>query len=192
VLLALVAGDDGFSAVAVLNRGEFSDASELRGGGNRFQSASAYAEPALPSKDGSSFANVTVGNGAPLDYLTRTPEGYIVVEVLDMLYASQDDMLRHDFEGKAVQIVGQFLPAHSNDAKTKCFKCVRMFMFCCTADARPVSTLIESDEMPRVSDMTWLKVTGTATFPLRNGKRTPVIRAVSVEKTPRPDEGMLY
>jgi uncharacterized membrane protein YcgQ (UPF0703/DUF1980 family) len=67
-----------------------------------------------------------------------------------------------------------------------------MFMFCCTADARPVSTLIESDEMPRVSDMTWLKVTGTATFPLRNGKRTPVIRAVSVEKTPRPDEGMLY
>ena len=192
LLLAVLAGDGEFSASVVLNRGEVSDASELRGGGNRFQNASAYFEPPLPSKDGSSSAADPAPPSAPLDYLIRTADGTIVVEVLDMLYAAQEEMLRGDFEGKTVQIVGQFLPAQSKDAKTVRFKSLRMFMVCCAADARPVSTLIEASEMPRVPEMSWLKVTGTATFPVRNGKRTAVIRAMAVENVPPPDERMLF
>jgi len=34
----------------------------------------------------------------PQDYLQRTPDGTIIAEVLDLLYAAQDNALRKDFE----------------------------------------------------------------------------------------------
>jgi uncharacterized membrane protein YcgQ (UPF0703/DUF1980 family) len=40
--------------------------------------------------------------------------------------------------------------------------------------------------------MTWVKVVGTATFPIENGKRTAVIQATSVEETKPPEEAMLF
>ena len=45
-----------------------------------------------------------------------------------------------------------------------------MFMTCCAADARPVATLFEIDQKPELPEMTWVKVTGTATFPIENGR----------------------
>jgi hypothetical protein len=40
--------------------------------------------------------------------------------------------------------------------------------------------------------MTLVKVVGTATFPIENGKRTAVIQATSVEETKPPEEAMLF
>ncbi len=128
----------------------------------------------------------------PQDYLTRTPDGRIVAEVLDLLYAAQDNALRKDFEGKPVELIGQLMPDATNNASGKRFKAVRMFMTCCAADARPVAVLAESDAKPNVPEMTWIKITGTATFPVENGRRIAVLKADKVEKCNPPEETMLY
>ena len=80
----------------------------------------------------------------------------------------------------------------TSNASGNRFKAVRMFMTCCAADARPVATIVESETPPGVEEMTWVKITGIATFPVENGKRQAVLKAHVVEKTSPPDESMLY
>lgn len=207
---------DGFGKNAMLNRGIITDASALRlpPPGNR---ASTEAKPTatqptpapadtesssgirpielpLPSNTAEGTAPATTAPPAaePQDYLQRTPEGFIVAEVLDLLYAAQDNALRKDFEGKTVQLIGQLMPDQTNNPTGKRFKAVRMFMTCCAADARPVATLVESDRPTDLEEMSWIKIVGTATFPIENGKRQAVLKAEVIEKTAPPDETMLY
>lgn len=126
------------------------------------------------------------------DYLQRTPEGYVIAEVLDMLYSVQDSQLRKDFEGVTVQLTAQIMPEKTAEGQNPRFKAVRMFMTCCAADARPVATLVEASSLPDLPEMTWVKIIGKATFPVENGKRTAVIQASSVQQTKPPEETMLY
>ena len=127
------------------------------------------------------------------EYLQKTAEGFIVVEVLDMLYAVQDSQLRKDFEGRTVELTAQMMPHKTapGGAENR-FKAVRMFMTCCAADARPVATFVEANPLPDLPEMTWVKIVGTATFPVENGKRTAVIQATSVRQTKPPEEAMLF
>lgn len=202
VTAAALFSPTGFSMTAIENRGVITDAAVF-GGTSRIN----LQPPALPlpTKDGAappSNASTPTAPGttqaqptpepAVTDYLTRTPEGYIVAEVLDLLYAAQDNVLRHDFEGKTVQLIGQFLPDKTSANAGKRFKAVRMFMTCCAADARPVATLVEPDALPDVPEMTWVKVTAISTFPVENGRRISLLKASKVEKTEPPEESMLY
>jgi len=125
------------------------------------------------------------------DYLTRSPDGNIVAEVLDLLYAAQDNVLRKDFEDKKVELIVQYMPDATSNGAGNRFKGVRMFMTCCAADARPIATLVEADAMPSFPEMTWIKVVGTATFPIERGRRVSVVHATKVEKTEPPAESML-
>jgi uncharacterized repeat protein (TIGR03943 family) len=158
---------------------------------------SAVRKPAdltLPTKDGSQppapAQPATESKAA--EYLTRTADGMIVAEVLDLLYAAQDNLLRKDFEGQRVQLIGQFMPDSSNNADGRRFKAVRMFMTCCAADARPVATLVETEKLPSFPEMTWVKITGSATFPVEKGRRISVLKADKVEKAEPPAEAMIY
>jgi uncharacterized repeat protein (TIGR03943 family) len=193
----------GFSAAFVANKGMITDIEQL--GGARPSVVAKAPELPLPTKDQSQppAANPppsTPGATPPpmertesvADYLQRTPEGHIVAEVLDLLYAAQDNVLRRDFEGKKVQLIGQLMPDKTSAKQGKRFKAVRMFMTCCAADARPVAALVETEALPDFPEMTWVKVTGTATFPVENGRRTSVLQAEKVEKTEPPEESMIY
>jgi uncharacterized repeat protein (TIGR03943 family) len=148
----------------------------------------------LPQSDPNAPAPAATPSPAPsLDsYVQRTPEGYLEAEVLDLLYAAQDNTLRKVFEGKTVQLIGQLMPDPADGEKAHRFKAVRMFMTCCAADARPVATSIEASELPKVPEMTWIKITGKATFPIENGRRAALLQAEKVEKTEPPPESMLY
>jgi uncharacterized repeat protein (TIGR03943 family) len=126
------------------------------------------------------------------DYLQRTPEGHVIVEVLDLLYAVQDSQLRKDFEGRTVQLVAQIMPSKSATGPDNRFKAVRMFMTCCAADSRPVATMVEASPLPDLPEMTWVSIVGKATFPVENGKRTAVIISTSVQQTKPPEETMLF
>jgi uncharacterized repeat protein (TIGR03943 family) len=180
---------DAFGKAAIENRGIITDASALGAAPTR-EAISQPVEP-LPTQTGAA-APATQPEPSPGDYLQRTPEGHIVAEVLDLLYAAQDTTLRGDFEGKTVELVGQLMPDKSSNAGGGRFKAVRMFMTCCAADARPVATLVEAEKLPDLPEMTWIKVTGTATFPTENGRRTAVLKAMKVEKSGPPEETMLY
>ena len=154
--------------------------------------ATAQAAPPAATPAPDAAAQASQQPPAPQDYLQRTPDGRIVAEVLDLLYAAQDNALRKDFEGKAVELIGQIMPDASNNATGKRFKAVRMFMTCCAADARPVAVLAEGDKKTDLPEMTWIKITGTATFPVEGGRRIAVLKADRVEKVNPPEETMLY
>jgi uncharacterized repeat protein (TIGR03943 family) len=154
------------------------------------QNTPAAQPPAAPQPQAQ--AQASQPPAAQPDYLQRTPDGHIVAEVLDLLYAAQDNALRKDFEGKAVELIGQHMPDATNNASGKRFKAVRMFMTCCAADARPVAVLAESSAKPGLPEMSWIKITGTATFPVENGRRIAVLKADKVEKCTPPEETMLY
>lgn len=185
---------DSFGKAAIENRGIITDASALGAAPSREAITRAVESP-LPTNDPGATPPAPAGTTkepSPGDYLQRTAEGHIVAEVLDLLYAAQDTTLRGDFDGKTVELVGQLMPDKTTDAGGKRFKAVRMFMTCCAADARPVATLVEADTLPDLPEMTWIKITGTATFPTENGRRTAILKATKVEKSGPPDESMLY
>ncbi len=199
VTAAAMFSADGFGKNAIMNRGIITDITQLRP--STAQPNQPITVPDLPLPTNEPAGNMppaptpaAASTPAPAvqDYLQRTPDGRIIAEVLDLLYAAQDNALRGDFENKPVELIGQLMPDVSNNATGKRFKAVRMFMTCCAADARPVATLFEIEQKPEIPEMTWIKVTGTATFPIENGKRIAVLKADKVEKTEPPEESMLY
>ena len=105
----------------------------------------------------------------------------------DLLYAETQEPLRKTITGKTVEVVGQYLGA-ANDQ----FKLVRMFIWCCAADARPIYVPVEVSGPVDVSDMEWVKVTGTAEFSTNKGQTHVLLKAASVEASDPPEEAMLY
>lgn len=214
ITAAAMFSGEGYSASVVKNRMAITDASQLgytprnappkpidmplptKEPNNAPAAPDAQPAPAVasttPPAPAQSATQASQQPPPPQDYLTRTPDGRIVAEVLDLLYAAQDNALRKDFEGKPVELIGQLMPDTTNNASGKRFKAVRMFMTCCAADARPVAVLAESEAKPNVPEMTWIKITGTATFPVENGRRIAVLKADKVEKCNPPEETMLY
>ena len=206
--VSAVVSPDSFGRATIENRGIDTDGSTLK---PRKTTATQPPEMPLPTKEttpadaavspppGASPANQAPAAPAAAalasDYLQRTPEGNIVAEVLDLLYAAQDPALRQDFDGKKVELIGQLMPDKPKKTESpshKRFKAVRMFMSCCAADARPVATLVEADKIPDLPEMTWVRVIGTSTFPIENGRPVAVLKAERVEKTNPPTETMLY
>lgn len=165
------------------------DAPPLVAGAAATKEGSAPSSPAEPAPKNT---EETTGAEPLPEYLQKTTEGYVIVEVLDMLYAVQDTQLRKDFEGRTVQLIAQMMPSKTANGPENRFKAVRMFMTCCAADARPVATLVEATPLPELPEMTWVRIVGKATFPVENGKRTAVIQATSVTQTKPPEETMLF
>jgi uncharacterized repeat protein (TIGR03943 family) len=193
VTAAAMFSADGFGKNAILNRGVQMDASGLCPPSPSKNSPTSPPDFALPTNSApSTDSTQKPATPPPQDYLTRTPDGRIVAEVLDLLYAAQDNALRADFENKQIVLTGQLMPETANNSNGKRHKAVRMFMTCCAADARPVATLFESDSKIDLPEMGWIKVTGIATFPIENGRRISLIKAERVEKSSPPDESMLF
>src|SRR6516162_1138238 len=151
--------------------------------------------PSVPNSVGVSGAQTGAANPAvpgsdegSAQYLPKAPDGNVALEVSDLLYAEQEESLRKMFEGKTIEVIGQYLPG----ADTKQFKLVRMFIVCCAADARPVAIPVETAGQINAPEMGWIRVTGKAAF-TQNGDRTNVVmRADKVESIDPPAEAMLY
>jgi len=201
VTAAAMFSPDNFGKNVMLNRVEITDASSLRSPVAQKNAPPAPVDMPLPTNGADSASAAPASAPAPTanaqpappqDYLQRTPDGRIVAEVLDLLYAAQDNALRKDFEGKPVELIGQLMPDTTHNPDGNRFKAVRMFMTCCAADARPVAALVEAGAAPKLPEMSWIKITGTATFPIENGRRIAVLKADKVEKCNPPEETMLY
>jgi len=189
-----------YDATAVINKGIATDASGLvRTSGTRLPGPAASAddpsEPPLPTKDGSqpaAQAAATPSTDAADQYLPKSKDGNIEVQVIDLLYAAQDSSMRADFDGKTVETIGQLMPDDSHNGTGNRFKLMRMFMYCCAADAKPIATLVESPQAPAAAEMAWVKVVGKVTFPVEGGRTIPVLEATKVQQVDPPEETMLY
>lgn len=114
------------------------------------------------------------------------------IQVIDLLYAVQMPTYREDFEGKQVELIGQFVPLTTGNPKGNRFQVIRLFMTCCAADAKPVGATVQYDKPLKVSEMGWVKITGVPTFPMEGGRRTAVLVASKVEECPAPAEPFVY
>ncbi len=182
LLVAAASSPDQFGASTVLNRGFIDDVSQLPG------VVANVAEPALPGEDPSAVDSSFGAN----EYLTKNAKGEIIAEVIDLLYAAQEPTMLPDFENKKIEMVGQLMPAKENNPNGDRINLVRMFMVCCAADARPAAVTVQPAHPVDLPEMTWVKVSGTATFPLVDGNRIPLVEATDVEKTDPPEELFLY
>jgi uncharacterized membrane protein YcgQ (UPF0703/DUF1980 family) len=75
-------------------------------------------------------------------------------------------MSRQYFEGKIVQLVGQYARDPNSD---HAFTLVRFKITCCAADARPLNVVIRLDpqatgNLAHIKDLEWVKVTGRIAF----------------------------
>jgi uncharacterized membrane protein YcgQ (UPF0703/DUF1980 family) len=89
-------------------------------------------------------------------------------------------------------VIGQFMPARESSAQKDRFSLVRMFIICCAADGRPVAITVQTDGPQGVPEMSWIKVTGTASFPIESGRRVPLLVAKSVTPCEPPEETFIY
>ena len=195
---------DQFNATAIRNRGIVSDATNLPGKSNLSPAAlannppaPAVVEPPLPG-DTPAANNPPGATSDATQYIQRTPDGHLLLEVTDLLFAADDDTLRPQMEGRTAEMIGQFMPA-KDDASGRRFQLVRMFMVCCAADARPVAVMVEKPADPqmraetdKLPELGWVRVTGKVEFPLENGRRIALLRADKVAPTDPPKEAMLY
>jgi uncharacterized repeat protein (TIGR03943 family) len=195
---------DSFSASTVLNRGIVSDPSKMPGRASAAVVKAASQVPPPIAQNAQADANyeppLPGATPVPADagpsgldasqYLKKTPDGNVIAEVTDLLFASDDDSMRPLFDKRKIEMIGQFMPADKGGADR--FQIVRMFMVCCAADARPIAVAVQSKDAPKLAEMAWARVVGTVDFPVEDGHRIPVVHAESVKACDPPAELMLY
>jgi len=182
VLAATKISQSSFGVTTVMNRGLIGDIADLPG-------YTPVYEPGLPLEDGS------IAEGTMMDpslYLQKNESGQIVAQTVDLLYAAADEDMRADFENQDVELLGQFLTAKTANPSGDRFQLVRLFVMCCAADARPVAIPVQAPAGTTFPEMTWIRVTGKATFPVEGGRRTPLVLADSITETEPPRETFLY
>lgn len=176
-----------FGEAMVLNRGIITNVWQLPSAelpGRSWQDAPTWDE-SVDSADVSWPEDQEEG----VEYFTRTPDGAIQVETLDLLFAAQEPALREEFENQRVSIIGQYIPPRGGPAGG--FDLVRMFVVCCAADARPLGIKVVGAlvEVPR---MGWVRITGVARFENRGGVIEPSLELEKIEEVEAPRESFLY
>jgi len=124
--------------------------------------------------------------------LPKNKRGQVQAQIVDFLYAAQLPEVRVQLENKPVEVIGQLMPAKTNNPKGNRFVVIRMMMTCCAADAQPIALPVEPQKKPDLPDMTWVKVTGQAAFPVEGGQRKPLIQDAAIEKIDAPEDPYLY
>ena len=183
LLVAAAVSPDQFGATTVSNRGFIERINDL-------PSYQPYAEPPLPVADDSQAAAPSGDDSG--SYMPKNAAGQIKAQTVDLLYAAQEPTMRSDFESKEVELIGQFMPAREHNAHGDRFNLVRMFVICCAADARPVAVAVQSDQSHSVAEMSWVRVTGKASFPIESGERIPLVIADAVTPCDPPEETFIY
>ena len=180
-----------YSITTIQNRGVVDNINNLPSAKAGVASASS-----VPSYE-KSISSVTPSatSVATNDAKTSSPaasSGPIPLQVIDMLYAVQMPSYRGEFEGKEVELIGQYIPMTTDNPKGDRFQAIRMFITCCAADAKPVGVTVQYPKPLKVSEMGWVKITGKSTFPLEGGRRTAVLEATKIEECPAPSEPFVY
>ena len=197
LIAAATFSKDQYSLSTVLNRGVMTDlaprSSSLTASSAQTQSVATTQtyEPPLPSNQPAS-AQKPAAQSPPTDFAPRAKDGNLEMEVTDLLYAQADATLRPAMDGKVIEMVGQIMPATTDDPHHNRVQLMRMYMWCCAADARPVAALVQTTQPPKIPDMAWVRVIGKVTFPVENGHHIAVLDATSVQKTNPPKDVMVY
>lgn len=185
LLWSATASPSQFGETAVLNRGLVESITQLPG-------ARTTREPVFPT----AHPDAPWSSDPSMDfesYLSRTEEGLIRAETIDLLFAAEEPPIRPDFENQDIEIIGQYLPDRNLSAgRDDRFQLVRIFIMCCAADGRPIGVPVQGVIPPNLPEMSWLKIKGKATFPIQGGRVIPLVEAYSVEEIDPPRQTFIY
>lgn len=179
LMVILLGQGNRFTLSTVRNRGVVDNLQNLPSARASTESKASKADDAVQS--GSASTNPPSISG-----------GSMPIQVIDLLYAVQMPSYREEFEGKEVELIGQYVPMTTGNPKGDRFQAIRMFITCCAADAKPVGVTIQYPKTVKISEMGWLKITGKPVFPIESGRRTAILEATKVEECPAPDEPFVY
>jgi uncharacterized repeat protein (TIGR03943 family) len=170
LLVAATVSPDQYGAAMVKNRGLIDTISDLP----------AYA------------ADVESAPGELAADSPKNEAGQIKAQNIDLIFAAEEPAMRADFEGKQLELIGQFMPAEPDRSKADRFHLVRMFVICCAADARPVAVPVQIAQPQTVAEMSWVRVVGKATFPVEGERTVPLVIAESITLCDPPEEAFIY
>jgi uncharacterized repeat protein (TIGR03943 family) len=118
--------------------------------------------------------------------LAADPNQPVPVEVTDLITISHSPAQIKAFEGRKIRTVGLFENKTPSDPKL-----YRWIMWCCAADALPVSVELAGSPAGTWSDTQYLEVVGTATFPSTLGQVVPRIQVDTIKPVQDPDDPYL-
>jgi uncharacterized membrane protein YcgQ (UPF0703/DUF1980 family) len=154
----------------------------------------ASAEQTLPTSEKNS---TTATSEQDQEYenpaLRPDKEGNIHAEVIDLLYACEDPLMRKDFDGKQVAMIRQV--AHRKKARHERgpFQLVRFVMVCCAADVQPIAVMVQYPKSsPDFESLAWVKVIGKVRFQNVGDHVEPAVYASKVISIPQPADQYLY
>jgi uncharacterized repeat protein (TIGR03943 family) len=159
--------------------------------------ASVLSPAALSSTTMANRANSTAGvtpmpsmsaatNKDVADAIAADSNQPVPVDVTDLITLSHSPAQMQSFAGRKVHAIG-FIIAQGGGTP----KLVRWLMWCCAADAQPVSVQLTGDVSGNFKDDQWYELIGTAQFPSTLGQVTPQIDVESIKPTQEPDEPYL-
>ena len=162
IALAAMISPDSYSSVMVRNRGTTDTVKVVPG------------SPAMLNKD-------AVPSEASRHGVIKS------VEVGDLLLAAQTETGMAQYNGKRVELTGQFCPLGPRK-----FEIVRMLMLCCAADAQMLAVQVVSDDDLQLPSMQWANVTGRIEFNKHGDRNVPVVTAENVSAVQRPSDPYVY
>jgi uncharacterized repeat protein (TIGR03943 family) len=133
----------------------------------------------MPSMSAATAENVKAAMAAD-------PNQPVPVDVTDLITLSKSPEQMKSFAGRKVRAIGFIIPQASGSPKL-----LRWMMWCCAADAQPVSVALKGDFPGTYKDDQWFEIVGTAQFPSTMGQVVPEIDVDSIKPTQEPDEPYL-
>lgn len=118
--------------------------------------------------------------------LAADPNQPVPMEVTDLITVGHSSGQIQAFAGRQVRTIGFFVGQPGQSPKL-----VRWMMWCCAADAQPVSVELSGNTTGNWKDTQWLEVIGTAQFPSTLGQVRPQIDVTSIKPVQEPDEPYL-
>jgi uncharacterized repeat protein (TIGR03943 family) len=119
--------------------------------------------------------------------MSADPSQPVPVDVMDLVTLSRTPAKAQDFTGRKVRMVGFLVHPAGGGAP----KLLRWMMWCCAADAQPVSVTLSGNTAGDFKETQWIEIVGTAKFPSTLGQATPAVEVDSIKETTEPDEPYL-
>lgn len=115
--------------------------------------------------------------------------GYREFQLLELFFSSADPEMRELVGGMQVVTEGRLVTDPDENAPANQRRLYRLFITCCAADSRPVPIIVRFEEpVPEVDDNTWVRLSGTMSFPDEGDGHLSVLDVDFTETPPAPPE----
>jgi uncharacterized membrane protein YcgQ (UPF0703/DUF1980 family) len=122
----------------------------------------------------------------------QTSDGYFILTLADIFYASSDEAVQEIITQVNVEIEAQLLPEENVPPGQIRMRIYRMASECCAADARPYTCLISLSDPVELPIQSWVKVRGKLLFQDQGRYKIPLLNVENINAIPAPAQEMMF